>query len=107
MGRCGRAGATGVATTFVVDGDEALVPPLAALLERSRQNVPPEMHELARKVVADAARAASRGAEAAGVSDEDEDEEKERLRMRIANREKQLAKQREKKIKGGGKGGRR
>ena len=26
VGRCGRAGATGVATTFVVDGDEANVP---------------------------------------------------------------------------------
>jgi superfamily II DNA/RNA helicase len=116
VGRCGRAGATGVATTFVVDGDEGLVPPLIPLLERSRQSVPLELVELARKAEAEAAKAAARPGAGAADSDDDEDEEDERTRMQIANREKQMAQQRDKKAKGmnmkqrgggGGGGGRR
>ena len=97
VGRCGRAGTTGMATTFVVDGDECLVPGLVALLERSGQNVPAEMRDLVRKVEADAERAVSGGALIA--AGDDDDAKKERLRLQIANREKQLAMQRAKKSK--------
>ena len=97
VGRCGRAGATGVATTFVVDGDQALVPPLVALLERSRQSVPPEMRDLARKVDADVARAAAGTARGQGCADNEEEDE--RAQMQISNREKQMARQNAKKMK--------
>ena len=97
VGRCGRAGAVGVATTFIVDGDEALAPPLVALLERSRQSVPPEMRELAQRVVSDVRTAAG----AVRAECDDEGEEMERLRLQVANREKQLARQRAKKSKEG------
>ena len=101
VGRCGRAGATGVATTFVVDGDEALVPPLVTLLERSRQSVPLAVRDLARKVEADVARmaAAAEAGTAAADEDDEDDEAAERTRMQIANREKQLAKHRARKNK--------
>ena len=109
VGRCGRAGATGTATTFLVDGDEALVPSLVALLERSRQAVPPEMRDLVRKLEADAARNAKTEARAQNMGDDDDEEEDERTQMQIANREKQLARQKAKKSKEmkKGSGGRR
>ena len=97
VGRCGRAGAVGVATTFVVDGDEAQVPGLVALLERSRQKVPAEMRDLARKAEADTARAAAAGERT--MADGDDDDEKERVQQQITNREKQLVRQRAKKSK--------
>ena len=98
VGRCGRAGATGVATTFLVDGDEALTPPLVALLERSRQRVPPEVAELARKAEAEAARVASGPSRRAGLDGEDEEED-ERTQAQTANREKQMARHRAHKSK--------
>ena len=95
VGRCGRAGATGVATTFLVDGDELMAPSLVALLERSRQNVPPELRALARKEEARNANATS----ASGFAEEEDDDDDER-RAQVANREKQMARQRAKKAAG-------
>ena len=81
--------------------DEALVPSLVALLERSRQLVPPELRSLAQALESDAAKAAARAAKAAAAGGEDEDdEEDERRQLQIANREKQLAKQQKKRNKG-------
>ena len=45
-GRCGRAGAKGVAYTFVVDGDERHVPELVDILKRNQQEVPYELQNL-------------------------------------------------------------
>ena len=85
----------------MVDGDEGLVlvPRLVAMLERSRQSVPPEMRDLARKVEADAARALAAGTLVEEDTGAEDDEQKERLRLQIANREKQLARQTAKKTK--------
>ena len=90
-----------MATTFVADGDEALVPSLIALLERSRQPVPAELRSLAQTLESDAAKAAARAAKTAAAGGEDEeDEEDERRQLQIANREKQLAKQQKMRNKG-------
>ena len=108
VGRCGRAGTEGVATTFVIDGDEPLVPPLVALLERSRQAVAPELRSLAVKVEREAAKAAARTlqAEAAALAgvEEEEDEQKQ---LQIANRAKQMAGHQAKKNKERGQQSRR
>ena len=97
VGRCGRAGAAGIATSFVVDGDEPLLHDLLALLDRSRAPVPAALRELAeayaqragRAAAAAAAREAAASGSAADVEAlEEADGERE---MRIANREKQLA----------------
>ena len=113
-GRCGRAGATGVATTFVVDGDEPLVAPLVALLERSRQRVPPELRTHAQRIANEATKGAEAGQGAPdGVADGGEESElayerRQMRQMQIANREQQLAMHAQKKSRergGGGKGG--
>ena len=87
------------------DGDEALVPPLVALLERSRQTVSPELRVLAHKVESDAAKAAARAASGAGPARADDSDEDEQRQMQIANRNKQLARHEAKKNQG--RGGRR
>jgi hypothetical protein len=43
IGRCGRAGASGLAHTFLIDGDERLLPDLIALLDRNKQPIPAEL----------------------------------------------------------------
>ena len=43
IGRTGRAGKTGAATTFLTDGDAAVLPALKAYLESTGQPVPPEL----------------------------------------------------------------
>lgn len=45
-GRCGRAGRSGLAHTFVVDGDERLVPELIQVLRRTHQPVPYELQNV-------------------------------------------------------------
>lgn len=49
VGRCGRAGRTGIAYSFIVDGDEHLLDDLIAVMHRTRQRVPSEVYELATK----------------------------------------------------------
>ena len=72
IGRCGRAGNAGTAVTFVVDGDEHLVPALVSVLADSNQPVPESLNELvARAARVDAAardRAELRGGEAEVLS---------------------------------------
>eukprot|EP00037_Helgoeca_nana_P019090 m.185012 g.185012 ORF g.185012 m.185012 type:complete len:728 (+) comp24713_c1_seq1:268-2451(+) len=49
VGRCGRAGRTGIAHSFVVDGDEHLLESLIAVMNRTHQRVPPDVVDLAAK----------------------------------------------------------
>eukprot|EP00038_Savillea_parva_P009267 m.182351 g.182351 ORF g.182351 m.182351 type:complete len:705 (-) comp15511_c0_seq1:16-2130(-) len=49
IGRCGRAGRTGIAHSFVVDGDEHLVAKLITVMERTRQPVSQDLRDLAAK----------------------------------------------------------
>lgn len=56
VGRCGRAGAKGLAHTFVVDYDAPHTPALVALLEDSRQEVPPALKEMADRAARQAAK---------------------------------------------------
>ena len=137
VGRCGRAGRSGVAHTLVLEGDEALAPGLAELLERSRQPVPPPLVEMARHFRRAEGSAAARGdpraqrqfqsqsrgvagagggggdgvpsdGGAAAAEDEDDSDEDER---RKANRERQLkaqqSKQQKEKAQQTAKGGRK
>jgi superfamily II DNA/RNA helicase len=67
VGRCGRAGARGIAHSFVVDGDEATLGPLVAMLRRARAPVPDALVELGREWAAKAAKAAKAAAGAAGA----------------------------------------
>ena len=100
IGRCGRAGSFGVAHTFVIDGDEKLVAPLIEILERAKQTVPFELHQLAEKI--------ARAEAAANMLEVNEDQQL-LLEQRQANREKQQQYQQQKKGKGGDarKGGRK
>ena len=85
--RCGRAGRTGVAHTFIVDGDESLAAPLVKLLEHNRQVVPPELIELVRAT--ERAEHAACAREIEGVDELEEEEEALLLEQRKANRERQ------------------
>ena len=87
VGRCGRAGRTGVAHTFIVDGDESLAAPLVKLLEHNRQVVPPELIELVRAT--ERAEQAACAREIEGVDELEEEEEALLLEQRKANRERQ------------------
>ena len=87
VGRCGRAGRTGVAHTFIVDGDESLAAPLVKLLEHNRQVVPPELTELVRAT--ERAEQAACAREIEGVDELEEEEETLLLEQRKANRERQ------------------
>ena len=80
-----------------LQGDEPLVPPIVALLERSHVCVPSELRALAATVERDAATAIDRTAQAVG--DAVDDEEDERKQMQIANRERQLQMQQKRKNK--------
>mmetsp|Transcript_2982 Transcript_2982/g.7489 ORF Transcript_2982/g.7489 Transcript_2982/m.7489 type:complete len:355 (+) Transcript_2982:63-1127(+) len=122
VGRCGRAGAKGVALSFVVDGDEFLAGELTTMLGRQRVRVPVELAELGRAAQAKAAKLAARAAAAAGSgggrgagrggrgqpgrgggargADEEDDEEDEEQEARQVNREKQLKMQQQKDAKG-------
>ena len=56
VGRCGRAGATGLAHTFVVDFDAPHTPGLVKLLEESGHPVSPELREMAERAARQAAK---------------------------------------------------
>ena len=113
VGRCGRAGRRGVATTFFVDGDEKFAPALLELLQRgggassggARQPPPSAwLRELAASAKEKEAKAAKRGQR------EMTEEEQEELERRIENRERQRAQQQQRKARergGPGGGGRR
>jgi superfamily II DNA/RNA helicase len=96
VGRCGRAGRTGIAHTFLVDGDEALAPPLLAMLRRCRQSAPPQLVEIASAATARAAAESARGVEPLEVREEED----ERRATAISNREKQRRMQQLKNAKG-------
>jgi superfamily II DNA/RNA helicase len=92
VGRCGRAGRSGVSHTFVLESDAALAGPLAQLLERTRQPVPPQLMELAQQHARAEAVATKRvqAKLAKGAVDDDDEEEDERRQQQIANRERQM-----------------
>jgi ATP-dependent RNA helicase DBP3 len=56
VGRCGRAGATGIAHTFIVDYDAPHTPALVKLLEQSQQSISPELREMAERAERQAAK---------------------------------------------------
>jgi superfamily II DNA/RNA helicase len=105
IGRCGRAGRAGVAHSFVVDGDEHLLPALVEVLGRNRQVVHPDVALAARRAATKAAAAEARGA-GEGRRPPTEDEEYI-LEQRQANRERQLELQKQSKLKGRAEGGQR
>jgi superfamily II DNA/RNA helicase len=97
IGRCGRAGRAGVAHSFVVDGDEHLLPALVEVLGRTRQLVHPDVTLAARKAATKAAAAEARGPEGRRPLTEDEEYI---LEQRQANRERQLELRQQSKLKG-------
>jgi superfamily II DNA/RNA helicase len=111
VGRCGRAGRKGVATTFFVDGDEKFAPALLELRHRSaiaagqKPPVPSQwLREMAAGAVAKEARQSGKAKKPLTV------EEEEELERRLENRERQRQQQQQKKTReragqGGGGGG--
>ena len=104
IGRCGRAGRAGVAHSFVVDGDEHLLPALVEVLGRTRQLVHPDVTLAARKAATKAAAAEARGSEGRRPLTEDEEYI---LEQRQANRERQLELRQQSKLKGRDEGSQR
>lgn len=85
MGRCGRAGEAGIAHTFVIDGDEHLLPELISVMRRTGQKVPRDVIDLAKKY-----RARAQRRELQQMRDPDgADEEEAREEARRANEERQ------------------
>ena len=70
VGRCGRAGATGLAHTFVVDYDAPHTPELVKLLTDSGRSsaISPELREMAERAARQAAKHANDPASASAVS---------------------------------------
>jgi len=88
IGRCGRAGETGTSHTFLIDDDIKHATELVALLQRSKQHVPPELFRLIANK------------EKASQPTMDGDEEAERIaELRVANRQRQQLEQQSRKQK--------
>lgn len=110
IGRCGRAGRSGIAHTFVIDRDFHLTPGLVEVLERNRQSVPKDLVEVARAAQASAERLAD--SVNTHLPDDEEDDEDGLKEQQRANRQRQLGQRqanqtKQQKGKGCGKGGQR
>eukprot|EP00039_Didymoeca_costata_P012896 m.188373 g.188373 ORF g.188373 m.188373 type:complete len:550 (+) comp15616_c0_seq6:56-1705(+) len=92
IGRCGRAGSSGVAHTLLIEEDFHFAPQLIKILEESNQKVPPELRNIASRK----------------VNDQPISEDLEiMLEQRQQNREKQLARQKLQKSRSGQEGRRK
>jgi len=80
VGRCGRAGRPGVAHTFVIDGDESRIGGLVEILDRNRQEVCPELRQMA---------AAVEKGELQQAPDSMGDAEEDLTQLRTQNRDRQ------------------
>eukprot|EP00040_Diaphanoeca_grandis_P024877 m.137343 g.137343 ORF g.137343 m.137343 type:complete len:760 (+) comp29915_c0_seq2:282-2561(+) len=84
VGRCGRAGRTGLAHSFVIEGDERLLPELVQVLRRSGQSVPRDLTDAVVKYE----HAVERQAQMGNMLMDEEAQLAEE--SRIENRERQL-----------------